>query len=62
MTNEKDKMDIQNAKKRIEEQVESTKKIDLGLDADGSSAELYQPKSKFDDFINPVDLPPLEDK
>lgn len=37
MMSKKDKISVQEAKKRIDEQIEETKKLDLGLDADGSS-------------------------
>ena len=62
MTNEKDKIDIQNAKKRIEEQIEATKKQDLGLDADGSSQSHQPSKSLFNGFINPDDSSSLDGK
>nr|WP_294894738.1 hypothetical protein [uncultured Pedobacter sp.] len=62
MITDKDKDDIQKGKKLIEEQVEETKKLDLGLDADGSSKGSQEPNSKFDGFINENDLPRLGDK
>lgn len=62
MTSRKDKQSIKKSKKLIEDQVEETKKLDLGLDADKSSRYYPQSKSAFDGFINENDLPPLDDK
>jgi len=45
---QKDKRDIAKAKKNIEEQVEKTKKENLGLDADGSSSNVNKLKSTID--------------
>ena len=62
MEEEKDKLDIQKAKKLIEEQVEDTKKLDLGLDADGSSKRSVKPASKFSGFIDQESLSRLDTK
>lgn len=62
MMSKKDKISVQEAKKRINEQIEETKKLDLGLDADGSSAKNQEKRSPFDGFINLIDQPHLDDK
>lgn len=62
MTSKKDKEAIKNSKRLMEEQVEETKKIDLGLDADRSSEPQHQRKSIFDGFIDKEELPPLDGK
>ena len=62
MTNEKDKQAIEKSKKLIEEQIEATKKLDLGLDADGSSKHKHQPKSIFNGFINNEEGSSLDNK
>ncbi len=62
MITEKDKHAIQESKKQIEEQIEATKKLDLGLDADASSDSKQQPKSSFDGFISENHPSSLDDK
>ncbi|HET8829756.1 MAG TPA: hypothetical protein VFM79_10460 [Pelobium sp.] len=62
METNNDQKDIEKAKQLINEQVEETKKLNLGLDADGSTKNSAQRKSKFDGFINNNDLPPLDEK
>ena len=62
MTSEKDKQSIEKGKRLIKEQVEATKKLDLGLDADASSNPKQQPKSSFDGFISKNHLSSLDDK
>lgn len=62
MMSKKDKISLEEAKKRINEQIEETKKLDLGLDADGSSDKNKEKKSPFDGFINLIDQPRLDDK
>lgn len=62
METDNDQKDIEKAKQLIDKQVEETKKLNLGLDADRSSKKSAQNKSKFDGFINNNDLPPLDEK
>ncbi|WP_017259539.1 hypothetical protein [Pedobacter arcticus] len=62
MTSKKDRQSIQKSKKLIKQQVEETKKLDLGLDADRSSEPQKQQKSIFNGFLNKEELPPLDDK
>lgn len=62
MINENDKDSIQKGKKLIKEQIEATKKLDLGLDADASSNPDQKPKSSFDGFISESRPSSLDDK
>ena len=62
MKNLKDQKTIEKSKELIKEQIEKTKKVDLGLDADSSSDYNYQSKSMFDGFIYEADLSPLDYK
>ncbi len=62
MTTDKDKQAIEKSKKLIEQQIEETKKLDLGLDADGSSKPNRKSKSTFDGFLNRENLSSLDGK
>lgn len=62
MKNLKDTQSVEESKELTKEQVEATKKIDLGLDADSSSDYSHQFKSMFDGFIYDADLSPLDYK
>jgi len=60
---QKDKRDIAKAKKNIEEQVEKTKKENLGLDADGSSSNVNKLKSTIDLLSGDIEgYSPLSEK
>ncbi len=62
MISKQDKLDIEKSKKLKEEQIEETKKLDLGLDADGSSQPAQQSESMFAGFTDPKEPPTLEGK
>ncbi len=62
MKTEKDKKAIQKGENLIEEQVQNTKKLNLGLDADSSSKHHHRSNSKFDGFINPKEPSRLDEK
>ncbi len=53
--NEQDKKSIAEAKKRLEKQVEESKKDNLGLDADGSSKTVNKPKTTVDILAGDVE-------
>lgn len=60
---QKDKRDIAKTKKNIEEQVEKTKKENLGLDADGSSSNVNKLKSTIDLLSGDIEgYSPLSEK
>lgn len=46
--NDEDKKSIAESKKRLEEQIEESKKENLGLDADKSSKTINKPKTTID--------------
>lgn len=63
MRHEKDMIDMFNQKKQIQEQVEATKKLNLGLDADSSSNRNRRESiSRFSGFINPKEISRLDEK
>ncbi|HEX7367254.1 MAG TPA: hypothetical protein VF273_09165 [Pelobium sp.] len=62
MITKKDQKDIQKARELIKQQIEDTKKLDLGLDADGSSIRDSKTRTKFEGFINQNEIPRMEDK
>ncbi len=62
MRREKDTIAILNSKRLIQEQIEDTKKLNLGLDADSSSKSYRESTSRFYGFINQNDLSPLDVK
>lgn len=59
MRREKDTIAMLNSKKLIHQQIEDTKKLNLGLDADSSSKYYHKSTSRFSGFINQENLPPL---